>query len=79
MFPEGLWGGGGLSGHTAAEDDLLIGNLLLGLQAGVAPVLGPELMPAFMDRDLDALDGRGSHSGVVHTQLQLPAHMTTQI
>lgn len=57
---------------TSAEDDALIGNLVLGLKAGAIPALVPELVLALMDGNLDPLDGRGSDIRVAHTHLQLP-------
>lgn len=42
---------------TSAEDDALVGDLVLGLEAGAVPALVPELVLALVDGDLDALDG----------------------
>lgn len=63
---------------TSAEDDALIWNLVLGLQAGAVPALVPELVLALVDGDLDALDGRGGDVGVAHTHLQLPPRQPRQ-
>lgn len=57
---------------TSAEDDALIGDLVLGLKAGAVPALVPELVLALVDGNLDALDGRGGDVGVPHAHLQLP-------
>lgn len=42
---------------TSAEDDALVGDLVLGLEAGAVPALVPELVLTLVDGDLDALDG----------------------
>lgn len=63
---------------TSAEDDALVGDLVLGLEAGAVPALVPELVLALVDGDLDALDGRGRHVGVAHAHLQLPPRQPRQ-
>lgn len=57
---------------TSAEDGILVGDLAARLETGAVPALVPELVLAFMDANLDALDGRGSHIRVAHAHLHLP-------
>lgn len=63
---------------TSAEDDALIGDLVLGLEARAVPALVPELVLAFVNGNLYALDGRGGDIRVAHTHLQLPPRQPRQ-
>jgi len=71
-------GDGGHPALTSAEDDALVGDLVLGLEAGAVPALVPELVLALVDGDLDALDGRGGDVRVAHAHLQLPPRQPGQ-
>ena len=42
--------------------------LVLGLQRRAVPAVGAQLVLAFVDGDLDTLDGRGRHVRVAPTQ-----------